>query len=132
MKRCKSSFLVMVILTAVFGAGSLGTVLADANGANHAPKVPFKYALGKDKFQAMCSSCHGKWGGGSEQGPPMLHGYYKPSHHGDAAFYRAALKGVKAHHWSFGDMPPVPGATRQDLDAIVSFIRWLQQEKGLY
>ena len=61
-----------------------------------------------------------------------MHGFYKPSHHGDAAFYRAALKGVRAHHWNFGDMPPVAGAQTQDLDAIVPYIRWLQKEKGIY
>jgi len=61
-----------------------------------------------------------------------MHGFYKPSHHGDPAFYRAALKGVQAHHWRFGNMPPVPGATRKDVDVLLPFIRWLQRENGLY
>jgi len=101
-------------------------------GAVKQPNVPFKYAVGKKKYQESCSVCHGKWLGGSKQGPPLLHGFYKPSHHGDPSFYRAALKGVRAHHWKFGDMPPIRGITRKDMDTIVPFIRWLQQAKGLY
>lgn len=95
-------------------------------------QIPFEYGLGKLKFQQNCSSCHGDWGDGTEQGPPLMHGFYKPSHHGDAAFYRAALRGVRAHHWKFGDMPPVQGITARDMDAIVPFVRWLQRERGLY
>jgi len=94
-------------------------------------KVPFKHALGHQKFQQSCSVCHGSALQGTKQGPPLIHPFYKPSHHADFAFYRAALKGVKAHHWEFGDMPPVSGITRKDMDVIVPFIRWLQKEKGL-
>ena len=110
----------------------LGVLFAAESGAAEEPKVPFKYSLGLQKYQNMCSSCHGKWLEGTKQGPPLLHPFYKPSHHADITFYRAALQGVKAHHWKFGDMPPVSGATRKDLDLIVPFVRWLQQEKGLY
>lgn len=96
------------------------------------PKVPFQYGLGMRKFRKMCSQCHGEWGEGSDQGPPLMHDFYKPSHHGDPAFYNAVLKGVKAHHWRFGDMPPVAGATTNDVKKILPFIRWLQQENGIY
>ena len=106
--------------------------LTAENATEKAPKVPFQYALGYQKYQQMCASCHGKWGAGSKQGPPLMHPFYKPSHHADAAFYRAALNGVKAHHWQFGNMPPVSGITKQDMDAIVPYIRWLQREMGVY
>jgi len=94
-------------------------------------KVPFQYGLGKSLFSTNCASCHGDWGKGTEKGPPLMHRLYVPSHHGDAAFYRAALKGARAHHWKFGDMPAVPGITRQNMDAIVPYIRWLQQKNGV-
>lgn len=100
-------------------------VLAEIN-------VPFKHAMGNKKYQENCSVCHGKSLEGTKTGPPLIHPFYKPSHHADFSFYRAALKGVQAHHWEFGDMPPVPGITRDDMDKIVPFIRWYQQEKGLY
>jgi len=96
------------------------------------PKVPFKFGVGMKKFRDMCSKCHGEWGEGSDQGPPLMHPFYKPSHHGDPAFYNAALKGVKAHHWKFGDMQPVEGATAKDVERILPFIRWLQKENGIY
>ena len=107
-------------------------VQAAQSSAAEAPRVPFQYSLGVQKYQKMCSSCHGQWLEGTGMGPPLLHPFYKPSHHGDPSFYRAALQGVKAHHWEFDDMPAVPGATKQDMDAIIPFIRWLQREKGLY
>ncbi|WP_273439963.1 c-type cytochrome [Sedimenticola selenatireducens] len=96
------------------------------------PRVHFKYGLGMNRFRTLCSSCHGKWGDGTEQGPPLLHSFYKPTHHSDEAFYRAAREGVRAHHWKFGDMPQVEGATRKDVDKIIPFIRWLQKENGIY
>lgn len=93
-----------------------------------APPVPFQYGLGVQNFQALCSECHGEWAEGSDKGPPLLHPYYKQSHHSDDAFYRAASQGVIAHHWRFGNMPPVEGATPQDIQSIILFIRWLQRE----
>ncbi len=108
-------------------------ILNTADAADDkAPKVPFQYALGYQKYQNMCTVCHGKWGEGTKSGPPLMHPFYKPSHHNDASFYRAALRGVKAHHWKFGDMPPISGATQKDMDAIVPYVRWLQREKGVY
>lgn len=97
-----------------------------------APKdVPFTHALGMNKYKTLCSNCHGESGMGTKQGPPLMHPYYRPSHHSDLVFYRAALKGVRAHHWDFGDMPSVTGITKNDLDAIVPYIRWLQKYRGL-
>ena len=95
-------------------------------------KVPFRYAKGKLLFEQNCSSCHGIKLTGTDKGPPLLHAFYKASHHGDEAFYRAALKGVSAHHWNFGNMPPVPGMTMEKAKSIVSYIRFYQQEKKLY
>ena len=95
------------------------------------PTVPFVYSVGFSKFQQYCSACHGKWGDGTKQGPPLMHPFYVPSHHNDASFYRAALHGVKAHHWQFGDMPKISGVTEKDMNSIVPYIRWLQHERGV-
>jgi hypothetical protein len=62
----------------------------------------------------------------------LIHNFYKPSHHGDEAFYHAALNGAKAHHWKFGNMPPVEGIKRKDVTKIISYIRWLQKSNKLY
>ncbi|NOX76717.1 MAG: cytochrome c [Gammaproteobacteria bacterium] len=123
----------ILTMAALLLAGQVSSAMA-ANkfSAENPPKMPYKYALGKQKFTQFCAKCHGEWGYGTRQGPPFIHRFYKPSHHADPAFYRAPLKGVTAHHWRFGDMPPVPGITRKDLDSIVPFIRWLQRENKLY
>jgi cytochrome c2 len=94
-------------------------------------KVPFKYALGKSLFEQNCAACHGKYGNGSDKGPTFMSPIYKPGHHGDEAFYRAPMTGAKAHHWKFGDMPPVEGISRRKLSKIVPYIRWMQQQNGI-
>ena len=114
--------LAVVIQTPVYAAPNI----------NSPDQVPFKFGLGQQKYEAMCAKCHGPWLGGTDQGPPLLHGYYKPSHHGDQAFYRAILRGSPQHHWNFGDMPPVPGATPEDAQQIIPFVRWVQQAEGLF
>ena len=96
------------------------------------PRVPFKFGVGMKKYRTMCTQCHGEWAEGTDKGPPLIHPFYKPSHHADESFYRAAIRGVKAHHWKFGDMPPVSGATTDDVSRILPFIRWLQQENVIY
>jgi hypothetical protein len=99
--------------------------------AAKAPAVPFQYGLGVQNYQALCSECHGEWAEGSDKGPTLLHSYYKSSHHSDDAFYRAASQGVTAHHWRYGNMPPVKGATPEDIQPIILFVRWLQRENGI-
>jgi hypothetical protein len=106
-------------------------LLNNSVNAQEEPAVPFEYGLGMSKYQQFCSGCHGKWAKGSDTGPPLIHPYYKRSHHGDESFYRAALNGSSQHHWKFGKMEPVAGITRKDIDAIIPFVRWLQNEAGM-
>ncbi|MBV1864502.1 MAG: cytochrome c, partial [Rhodobacteraceae bacterium] len=70
-------------------------------------------------------------GGRDGLAPPLVHKIYEPSHHGDMSFLLAAQNGVRAHHWPFGNMPPVAGVTRGDVVGIVSYIRELQRENGI-
>ncbi len=94
-------------------------------------KVPERYEAGMRKFQENCIQCHGDWAQGTNQGPPLVHDFYKPSHHADFAFYKATQVGVRAHHWPFGDMPPISGINRKDMDEIIPFLRWWQRENGV-
>lgn len=130
----KSSFLLVsaLALLVLLLLPLSSAVAASKYSAENPPAVPYKHALGQQKYRKFCAECHGTWGYGTNQGPPFIHGFYKPSHHGDPAFYRAPLKGVTAHHWQFGDMPPVPGVNRRDLDKIIPFIRYIQRQNGLY
>lgn len=96
------------------------------------PNVPFQFGRGMQKFQENCSECHGKWAEGTaEKGPPLIHPYYEPSHHGDDAFIRAVQSGTTGHHWKFGDMAPIQNMTNQDIGQTIQFIRWWQRENGI-
>ncbi|MFC1681698.1 c-type cytochrome [Pseudomonadota bacterium] len=94
--------------------------------------MPFRYGLGHEQFQEHCAACHGRSFEGTDKGPSLMHPYYIPSHHGDAAFFRAIRRGTKQHHWGFGDMAPVPGIAENEARAIVEYIRWYQRESGLH
>lgn len=95
-------------------------------------EIPFRLAKGQLLYEKYCSSCHGAELNGSDKGPPLIHPFYKPSHHGDKSFYRAALQGVRQHHWEFGDMPAVTGMTPKKIDSLVPYVRYYQQQKKLY
>ena len=95
-------------------------------------EIPFHLGKGQLLYEKYCSSCHGLQLDGSDKGPTLLHPFYKPSHHGDKAFYRAALQGARQHHWEFGDMLPVEGMTTKKMDKLVPYIRYYQQQKKLY
>jgi mono/diheme cytochrome c family protein len=94
-------------------------------------EVPAEHGEGRNLFDAHCIECHGAMGLGTEQGPPLVHTVYRPLHHGDEAFQIAVSRGVRAHHWRFGDMPAIPGLTRADVEAVVGYVRWLQRTAGI-
>ncbi len=88
--------------------------------------------LGQRAFDAKCASCHGRNAAGRDGlAPPLVHNIYEPGHHGDESFQRAVAMGVRAHHWTFGNMPPVEGLTRGDVSLIVAYIRELQRANGI-
>ena len=89
--------------------------------------------LGKNIFELKCQSCHGiNAAGRHEMGPPLVHKIYEPSHHSDQSFYRAVALGVKSHHWRFGNMAAVEDLTKGDVKAIISYVRELQKENGIF
>ena len=91
-----------------------------------------KAELGKVAFDAKCAACHGLNAAGQDGvAPPLVHKIYEPSHHGDAAFLMAARNGVRAHHWRFGNMPPVEGVTDSDVKMIIAYVRELQRVNGI-
>jgi mono/diheme cytochrome c family protein len=92
---------------------------------------PTEFADGQRLFLLHCARCHGPGGAGTGHGPPFLSKIYEPSHHGDASFLMAVRRGVSAHHWRFGDMPPIPGVSDDDAARIVAYIRWAQRQAGI-
>lgn len=93
-------------------------------------------AQGKRLYGQYCAACHGAdlrgVDQGEKKGPPLLHRIYEPSHHGDAAFQLAARNGVRAHHWPYGDMAPVPQVSPDDVAHITAYVRAEQRKAGIY
>lgn len=88
--------------------------------------------LGKSIFEAKCADCHGENAAGQNGvAPPLVHKVYEPSHHSDMAFILAAQNGVRAHHWPFGNMPPVEGVTPGDVKMVIAYVRELQRANGI-
>jgi mono/diheme cytochrome c family protein len=116
---------------AVPGPGQ-GAATGAAMVAVRLPELSATARLGQQAFAENCAGCHGA-GAAGQQGvaPPLIHRIYEPGHHGDMAIVLAAQRGVRAHHWRFGDMPPVPGLTERELGAIVVYIRELQRANGI-
>ena len=88
--------------------------------------------VGKRVFDTSCAACHGANAAGQNGvAPPLVHKIYEPSHHSDAAFLLAAKNGVRAHHWNFGNMPPVEGLTDADVKMVAAYVRELQRANGI-
>ena len=81
---------------------------------------------GKLLFAANCSQCHGDTASGTNQGPPLVHQIYEPGHHSNASFVIAVARGVRAHHWDFGNMPAVSGLEIDQIHQVICFVRELQ------
>ena len=122
--------------TNIFIAASLATamnmVLAQTVPLPQpSPELMPNPAQGKRLFDKSCAACHGLNLKGSDKGPPFLHPVYEPSHHGDASFQAAVRYGVRAHHWKFGDMPPVQGVSADDVAHITAYVRQQQRLVGI-
>jgi mono/diheme cytochrome c family protein len=87
--------------------------------------------MGKTIFDENCAACHGAKAAGSENGPPLVHKIYEPSHHADFSFVMAVKNGVRAHHWRFGDMAPVPGVTDKQIEWATKYVREIQRANGI-
>jgi mono/diheme cytochrome c family protein len=86
---------------------------------------------GELAYVERCARCHGPRGAGSVSGPALVHSVYRPAHHADAAFLVAVRRGVRAHHWSFGDMPPQAEVTDREVADIIRYVRELQKANGI-
>lgn len=133
----RPSLVSIFVITVVFaGAAIVGwKVLApqsrDAMIEVTVPQFSPIASAGKVAFDANCAECHGQNAAGTDKGPPLVHDIYNPGHHGDAAFYSAARRGVQQHHWPFGNMPAQPQVKDDEISAIVRYIRELQSANGI-
>jgi len=104
----------------------------EALAAVSVPDLTAGQKRGEALFGANCETCHGANAAGKDgSGPPLVHKIYRPGHHADIAFRFAVQRGVRSHHWRFGDMPPVAGVSGAEVDAIVAYVRALQRANGI-
>ncbi len=123
--------IVACVLAALLVLGGLaGCGSTDEGETGFAVQDPDLVATGSALFAEACSSCHAPDLRGTERGPSLLSSVYAPGHHADGAFLLAVRRGVPAHHWSLGAMPPVEGLTDADVEAIVAFVRERQRVEG--
>ena len=127
----------------VIAAAAVGTYfLRGGIGGEHSRAAapvdvvePAKLSLlekeGRSVFQKSCRQCHGEQGAGTENGPPLIHPFYRPNHHADGAFFLAVRNGVRAHHWNFGDMPAQPEVSDSDVSKILVYVRRVQIASGI-
>ena len=102
------------------------------NGGAAGSVASVKGTHGEALFNERCAVCHGRNATGSAQGPPLVHRIYEPGYHSDLSFLLAVRRGVRSHHWRFGNMAPVPGLSEADVKEIVRYVRALQRAKGIY
>lgn len=95
------------------------------------PELSSVAATGKLLFEANCAICHGIRASGTDTGPPLVHDIYNPGHHADLAFFAAVRFGVRQHHWRYGNMPPQPQASEDQVAVIVRYVRELQIANGI-
>lgn len=127
----RSPFVIIGMLLGALCLPFLGGCEERSSVGTSNASLPDEFKVGEAKFNNTCARCHGGEAKGTNQGPPLVHKYYEPNHHGDEAFYRAAANGVRAHHFSFGDMPALSGVTREDMKSIIPYVRWLQRQAGI-
>ncbi|MEQ8504382.1 MAG: cytochrome c [Rhodospirillales bacterium] len=127
-----------VLVTTVL-VGGLGVVVWKAVSSNDdkvtvSVKVPALSVFaesGKKAFDVNCAQCHGVNASGTDKGPPLIHDIYNPGHHADGAFVLAARRGVRQHHWPYGNMPPQPQVTDEEIKSIIRYVRELQAANGI-
>lgn len=123
----------LLILLPVAAIGLLASVIAWAQTATvkQPQQLSVMAKFGRIAFDNTCATCHGDWGRGTEKGPPLIHRIYEPSHHADIAFTLAVQRGAKQHHWNFGNMPAQPQVSPEETEAIIRFIREVQEANGI-
>lgn len=128
----KSKTALLLLLPILLSACDGGSAEKNANPL-HLPPQGFvgDPVQGRAIYSQNCLGCHGNNGLGSNQGPPLVHKIYEPNHHADLSFHLAVSTGVRAHHWHFGDMQPLPHLSPKDVEHIVQYIRGLQRKAGI-
>ena len=122
----------VVVVASALGVGWFAMRQQERGSAEvRIPELSAVAQSGRLAFDRSCSACHGVHAAGSAKGPALVHRVYHPRLHADSAFDLAIRRGVRSHHWSFGDMPPQPEVTATDRANITRYVRELQKANGI-
>lgn len=122
----------VVFFLVMIGMSFVGCTDSELPSANElVVKAPAAFSEGEGLFNNNCAACHGIGAQGTDRGPTFLSKIYEPGHHGDGAFRLAVKKGVRAHHWNFGNMPKIRGLSSEEVSQIIAYVRWIQRENGI-
>lgn len=128
--------LLLVVLLALIACGETAAPHTGHDAAQQLVAAPTELTeaarQGESLFNANCAQCHGQAAAGTNLGPTLIDRIYHPGHHGDAAFHIAVLRGVRQHHWQFGNMLPVPGVSETQVNQIICYVRHLQRTAGIF
>ncbi len=120
----------MIRLAVVALAAVFAVIACTGGDGDDAPEGSGDGLDGASLYSQACARCHGVDLTGTNQGPPFFDATYAPGHHADGAFLVAVKAGAPSHHWNFGPMPPVPGLSDEQIEAIVDFVRTEQRAAG--
>ncbi len=129
----KKYYFIVPLLTGLFLTGCDSLDPEEIRKRQHFPGKDFvaNAQQGEALFTANCSGCHGSAGQGTGQGPPLVDKIYRAAHHADITFHWAVKNGVKQHHWTFGNMPPVENVSPEDVGHIIAYVRDEQRKAGI-
>ncbi len=129
----KKIIIITSVIALIAGAAYYGMSRPKAVAQSNDVVIPELTDLGikgETAFNGTCAACHGINLAGTDNGPSFLNRVYVAGHHGDIAFVLAAKRGASQHHWRFGDMPPQPQVSDEDLVAIIAYVREFQAVNG--
>ncbi len=129
----KISALVLVAGGIAFGVNKMSrSASTNSQVEVKMPVLSAEAKIGEQLYNDNCAACHGERGAGTNQGPTFMHRVYHPGHHADGAFILAVQRGSRAHHWKFGNMPPQPQVSLEEVKAITLYVRELQKANGIF
>ena len=109
----------------------------DSQEQNHAddafsvPTFSARATMGRSLFAEHCAACHGAYGEGAVEGPPLVHPMYASDQLSTADFQAAIRHGVIAHRWPFGDMPRIKGLDPEAVEEVYAFVREMQRANDI-
>lgn len=115
----------------VVGLVLIGLSACNTNYTLSSEERLIKVEQGREIFSENCAVCHADTLLGTEKGPPLISNLYVSNHHSDRQFRVAVSEGVKQHHWYFGDMPPIPSLSDDEVDDVIFYVRSILKENGI-